>query len=61
MVFGKSESCIRLGAMLRGIFEWNDEEKKAMEKLNIAMENVIRSHDELDELLEKRRLGEDIC
>ena len=31
--------------------------KKAMEKLNVAMENVIRSHDKLDELLEKHRLS----
>ena len=56
-VFDKSKSGIRLGALLQGIFEWNDEEKKAMEKLKEAMENVIRSHDELDQLLEKQRLN----
>ena len=54
-VFDKSESGLCLGALLRGISNGMTK-KKGNEKLNDAMENVIRSHDELDKLLEKHRL-----
>ena len=55
LVFENSLSGLRLGTSLRGIFAWNSEEEEVMEKFIDAMENVIRSHDELDKLLERRR------
>ena len=55
LVFDKSISELRFRTSLREIFEWNSEEAEAMEKLIHAMENVIRSHDELDKLLQQRR------
>ena len=37
------------------MYSCTSEEEEVMEKLIHAMENVIRSHDELDKLLERRR------
>ena len=54
-VFEKSHIGLRLGKPLRGIFAWKREEEEIMEKFIDAMEHVIRSHDELDKLLERRR------
>ena len=54
LVFDKSISELRFGISLRGIFKWNSEEVEAMDKLIHAMENVIRSHDELVKLLDQR-------
>ena len=53
LVFNKSIRELRFGIPLRGIFEWNSKEAEAMQKLIHVMETLIKSHDELDKLLEK--------